>query len=102
MIGHHPGPGSKNIYLCKACGQGFVSVDRDKGTTPAMTNCLHCGGMAISLWYACPQEILRNHNPAIEWYRPDDAELACIDMQTQDHVRAGGLLSRPWGGGRAS
>lgn len=86
--------GKKNIYLCPKCGHGFVSLDVDEGTTPFTTKCLHCGDMARSMFYRCPQEMLAGVNPAIEWYHPSDAELATMSAGVQSHVATFGLISR--------
>ena len=57
-----------------------------------------CEGMATSFFYMCPQDMLARATPAIEWYRPSQAELDVEGAYTsgeRDHVASGGLLSRP-------
>ena len=67
--------GQKNIYVCKACGHAFVSLDIDDGVTPFASPCLNCKELAQSLMYRCPQPMLENVSPAIEWYRPNAKNL---------------------------
>jgi len=86
--------GKKNIYLCRDCGHGFVSVDIEEGTTPFMTKCLNCGLFAQSLCYAAPQKMLEDIKPAVEWYRPSGDELSAMSAGTNQHVKMGGLISR--------
>jgi hypothetical protein len=89
--------GQKNIYLCDHCGHGFVTLDIDKGTTPFMMSCMNCKELASSLCYAAPQRLLAKVKPALEWYRPGEADLAGLTATTRDHVAAGGLISRKAG-----
>ena len=86
----------KNIYLCRVCGTGFVSEDLEKGVTPFLTTCLNpsCGKLAHSLCYRCPQEMLHDVKPALEWYRPNPEEMLTADIATTQHVEKGGLISR--------
>jgi hypothetical protein len=88
--------GKKNIYMCPACGCGFVSLDVDQGVTPFLTGCLTegCPGLARSLCYHAPQMMLADIAPALEWYQPSASELATLSMATQAHVNNGGLISR--------
>lgn len=109
--------GQKNVYLCE-CGHGFVTIDRDAGVTPFLAICRRpgCGGQAASLCYKIPQSILAKVSPVLEWYRPNEAELAKVIEETRkgvlaksgdagaanavaagmgDHVKRGGLLCRP-------
>ncbi len=88
--------GKKNVYLCEKCGHGFTSKDVDEGVTPFMTRCLNatCGGTAFSLCYKIPQGILAPVDEAVEWYRPTPEQVIAMSHGIQEHVRAGGLLSR--------
>ena len=86
--------GQKNIYLCRSCGRGHVSIDVDAGTTPFCTACLSCGGEAYSLFYRCTQEMLVEVPAAQEWYAPKAAELGSLKPHTLKHVSMGGLISR--------
>lgn len=88
--------GKKNIYFCSECGHGFVTVDRDNGVTPFMTTCdrAPCAAAAYSFFYRAPQEMLKNIEPAYEWYRPSEEDLAGKSDQVKDHVARGGLLMR--------
>ena len=86
--------GKKNIYLCGKCGHGFVSLDVDHGTTPFMTSCLNCDGMAKSLMYMCPQSMLADVSAAVEWYTPTPDALAEMSAHVQEHVKTFGLISR--------
>ncbi len=89
--------GKKNIYICPSCGHGFVTVDKDDGTTPFMTDCQRpgCGKAAHSLFYRCPQDMLADVQPALEWYRPTVLELGDKPPHVLDHIAKGGLLHRP-------
>lgn len=97
MTSNRTRKGYKNIYLCHACGHGFVSIDTDDGVTPFTTGCRRsgCTSVAMSLFYRCPQEMLANITPAIDWYRPAAAEVAMLSPATREHVDKGGLLLRP-------
>lgn len=88
----------KNVYICPACGHGFVSLDVDEGVTPFMSPCLACGQMAHSLCYKIPDALLGA--PAVEWYRPDAEFLARATSATRGHVEMGGLISRRTGAGK--
>lgn len=83
----------KNVYLCDACGHGFVSQDLDGGTTPFATPCLQqdCTGMATSLMYKIPQEVLTRHEPAVGFRVPPETEV--LTDGERKHVENGGLLS---------
>lgn len=108
--------GKKNLYLCD-CGHGFVTVDMDDGVTPFLTECQRpgCGKQAASMCYNIPQAILAHKAAVLEWYRPNDKELAALVEKTRvdvlgrihssdvadavangvrDHVQRGGLMSR--------
>lgn len=108
--------GQKNVYLCQ-CGHGFVTIDRDEGVTPFMTTCQRpgCGKQATSLCYRVSQQVLADKAPVLEWYKPNEAELAQAIEEIQrsafehtgnrdaayasgemvaEHVRRGGLLNR--------
>lgn len=101
MSAGRAGIGKKNIYICRTCGHGFVTVDRDAGVTPFMTNCdrAPCAAPAYSFFYGAPQEMLKDIEPAYEWYRPSDEELAGKPDPVKDHVAHGGLLMRRVGAG---
>lgn len=82
----------KNVYLCRGCGRGQITLDVDDGTTPMFMPCLTCGAMATSCMYNIPQPWLADFTPAIEWYRPDTNDGLTEGQMT--HVARGGLLSR--------
>lgn len=85
--------GCKNSYTCDRCGASFVTVDRDEGITPFMTNCVNypeCKGTSISAFYRVDQTA----EPTHEWYRPDRIEYGRLSLATKDHVNRGGLLLR--------
>lgn len=85
----------KNVYLCNACGGGWVSADLDKGVTPFMDQCPLCGRLdGQSLFYNVPQAILADIPPRVEWYRPTHAEMAGLANMMLDHVQKGGLMRR--------
>lgn len=87
--------GKKNVYLCRACGHGFVSLDVDEGTTPFMMPCLECGKMeATSCFYNIPQEILKDMKPAVEFYHPTSEEYATLNIYKKNHVDTFRLISR--------
>lgn len=90
------GKGKKNIYMCKRCGRGFVSIDLDDGVTPFLMSCLTdgCKELAASFFYQAPQDLLADISPAVEWYKPDAVELAGLTGHSREHVLKGGLLSR--------
>jgi uncharacterized Zn finger protein len=88
-----PFKGQKNVYICPDCGHGFVSQDVDEGTTPFTTMCLHCGQAARSLFYKIPQQILTGV-AAVQWYRPEPAEVINLTAAAREHVERGGLLRR--------
>lgn len=85
-----PEAGRKNVYLCPDCGHGFVSEDAAEGVTPFMTTCLNCGGMAGSMFYNIPQQLLGR--PAVRWVRPPESEWGRLNPSTQEHLRRGGLI----------
>jgi len=84
--------GKKNIYLCKDCGHGFISLDRDAGTTPFMTECLNCGGFAQSMMYAAPQQALAEHACAFEWVRATPQQVSRMTASGKQHHQMGGLF----------
>lgn len=89
--------GRVNAYVCRACGQSTVTIDRDSGITPfgircrAGTNGGGCNGQAFSSMYRTDQ----NQRPTFEWYSPDESERKRLDDGTREHVKCGGLLIRP-------
>lgn len=89
--------GRVNAYLCRDCRGYTMTVDVDEGVTPFMLRCRaegehgDCGGKAQSLFYRLPPAL---PEPAWEFYRPDEAELATLDRASRAHVQQGGLLLR--------
>lgn len=96
IVDNGPGPSRKNVYMCRACGHGFVSIDLDEGVTPFMTSCLNpgCNGHAQSFMYGAPQTLLDAFPPAIEWYKPTFSERKKLPAGARHHCEKGGLLSR--------
>lgn len=92
----------RNAYFCKSCRKVTITVDVDEGVTPMFIPCFHCKNeMANSFMYQLPG-CLRfdftngiNILPAdLEWYKPDDQEIAKLSYGQKEHVLHGGLLSR--------
>lgn len=85
--------GKKNRYRCDSCGESFVTIDRDDGTTPMATACRNenCRARALSQFYDIDQTL----PAAFEWYRASDAEVAKMKPASQYHHRMGGLFLRP-------
>lgn len=84
--------GKKNVYTCQECGDAFVTIDRDEGTTPFLTACRRgCKALAQSSFYRVDQSL----TPAFEWYRPKPEEVAALSPASRQHVEIGGLLLRP-------
>lgn len=84
----------KNLYLCGICGCGWVSVNLDKGVTPFMDKCVHCGAMAESLMFLAPQPLLAKFPAKIGWYKPDEEEIKASSSAMREHARKGGLFRR--------
>jgi hypothetical protein len=85
----------KNVYLCNACGGGWVSADLDIGVTPFMDQCPLCGRLeGRSLFYNVPQPILADIPARVEWYKPTHAEKAGLTNMMLSHVQNGGLVRR--------
>ena len=85
--------GKKNVYRCEKCHASFVTVDRDKGTTPFATSCQAtpgCRGPATSKFYLVDQTQPATH----EWYRASDEEAAARSPWSREHHRRGGLFLR--------
>lgn len=89
-----PKPGSINSYRCARCGYVIVTIDVDRGVTPAYLACrgnTTCDGTMTSGWYRGNVPLIAT--PATyEWYRPDDTD-SLVGYDT-DHVLHGGLLLR--------
>lgn len=91
----------RNAYRCDRCHGYTVTLDVDRGTTPARLGCRAtegCAGHAVSLGYPAEWPAGVPTAPRWEWYRPDAA--ACDRIRAADpgmwqHVEAGGLLIRP-------
>lgn len=81
-----------NVYICDKCRHAMVTIDVDEGTTPMFTRCEveGCNGTAGSTMYRAVTLL----SPTVEWYRPDEKELASLSPGTQDHVKRGGLIRR--------
>lgn len=88
--------GKRNLYLCKGCGFGFVTLDVDEGTTPFMTQCPRpeCGGWAQSFMYRVPQQWLEEAPVVLEWYHPSPEEYAKLSPGVKAHVDTFRLISR--------
>lgn len=81
--------GLKNHYRCPSCRYQFVTIDREPGVTPFMTDCANCGGAAQSSGYRnVPAHIAVTH----EWYRPDSFD--GLHPGTVEHIKNGGLILR--------
>lgn len=88
-----------NAYFCDVCGLGVVTIDRAKGTTPAL---LHrpwaphrspkCPGLSRSTWYEVPAD---HPPPTWEWYAPTEKEARRAGPGMYEHARRGGLFIRP-------
>lgn len=94
--------GMKNMYVCEKCSEGFITVDRDEGTTPFITDCKitpGCKGHAKSSFYRIFDQSVK---ASWEWYKPTEDELQKIILgktfyhaqSIRDHVKHGGLLLR--------
>ena len=70
------------------CGYRMVTIDRETGVTPFLTQCPNCQGEAQSSMYRVPAGLQPTH----EWYRPDSLE--GLPPHSRDHVLKGGLLLR--------
>lgn len=85
----------KNLYLCHACGAGWVSTDKADGTTPFIDRCLFCDELrAQSLMYTCPPQFLQEIPARVEWYKPTAEELAIASRPMLEHAAKGGLFRR--------
>jgi hypothetical protein len=84
--------GRKNVYTCQMCGESFVTIDRDEGTTPFMTKCHEddCIGNAQSAFYRVDQSLPATH----EWYRASDVEVRTRGPGWRGHHEMGGLFLR--------
>jgi transcription elongation factor Elf1 len=89
----------KNAYSCEKCGKITVTIDRDHGTSPFLTQCPNCKqSLMKSEFYRVPQHVVPTH----EWYKPTAVELEIVCMGKEpehkngirEHVRRGGLLLR--------
>jgi hypothetical protein len=85
-----------NSYVCEACGEVVVTIDKHPGATPAFVSHgmfgAECEGSTTSTWYRVRQEyaIYATH----EWYRPSRTQLRLEDGPMRDHVERGGLMLR--------
>lgn len=107
-----------NLWVCERCRTPQIGVETvSDGVTPFMTPCLRegCLGAAHSMFYRVP---------VVEWYRPSDEELEAhiatfpqryrerrglnptperieaAANEAREHVKNGGLISRPWKGAK--
>jgi len=81
----------RNAYFCKECRKATITVDVDKGITPAFILCPDCGKMASSFMYQLPGCMHFNVKAEYEWYKPD---ISKVSKGEADHVKNGGLLMR--------
>ena len=93
--------GRENPYVCQSCGKLTTTIHVDHGVTPFMLYCRAtpgCKGMAYSSMYPKGPRPPHIPEPAWEWYKPTDAELATMKPWARDHVEQGGVLLRRRGG----
>lgn len=87
-----------NRVNCYACARGHITKtkDVDSGCTPFMLTCEVCGGLAHS---TCYNDIAKDQEPTIEWYRPTLEQLLKMreDPGMLEHVLNGGLDYRKIG-----
>ena len=86
--------GRKNIYVCRECKGHIVTVDRDDGTTPFMTNCEATEGCRGTMQSSLYRVFDQTMAAGFEWYRPDSSQMKSATLHTLDHVNNGGLLLR--------
>jgi len=83
----------RNAYTCQKCKGTIITVDRDKGTTPFMIECLAkvgCDGDMHSHFYTGP--VVNGSLPAAyEWRKPTEKEFAEASVAMKAHFNQGGL-----------
>src|SRR5690348_4544650 len=89
----------KNMYICEACFNRIVTIDRDAGVTPFLISCSQwinkdCDSRnkARSVLYRISQDA----EPTHEWYRSNPDEIAGMKNPESclDHHKNGGLFLR--------
>jgi hypothetical protein len=91
---------AKNAYKCSDCHKVIVTIDVDRGTTPAMLACRRtegCEGLMMSAGYpSTPFPAHLESLPHYEWYRPESDVLGRFDKSSEahQHVIMGGLILR--------
>lgn len=89
--------GRYNGYICEECDKGFLTLDVDRGTTPAFSRCFAtegCKGTALSMGYPDGPPPLALGEPIFYWYKPTKEEFNRLSLEMQDYVRRGGLVSK--------
>lgn len=89
-------PAGKNSYRCTQCDYETITNDIDAGVTPFVIQCPRCKGNSLSSFYR-KDEIIKNSEPEMEWYRPTLKEALKLRKKNEDlleHVLMGGLLMR--------
>jgi len=95
-----PAKGARNAYKCNTCGICIITIDVDRGTTPAFMGCKAtkgCDGSMTSAGYpSTPMPKSLNACAVWEWYRPEANALGLFheDQIIDEHIRRGGLLLR--------
>jgi hypothetical protein len=88
--------GRKNQYVCTACGGSIITVDRDEGTTPFMTDCKTTGGCPGHMQSEFYSPTVQGREPTHEWYRATEQEIATKKNPAAclQHHKMGGLFLR--------
>lgn len=85
-----------NCYQCDYCGHITKTRDVDPGTIPFYHECEKCKELAKSTLF---KDVIPDHEPTQEWYRPDIDELMQLAESGQnhlvEHILMSGLLVRP-------
>lgn len=83
--------GKLNRYTCQKCGDGIVTVDVDKGTTPFMLGCRATAGCEGMMQSACYRVAESEGPPAFAWRKPTRAEYKGASAAMKQHFDMGGL-----------
>lgn len=81
-----------DIYICETCKAATFTRYKDKGVTPYIIHCRHCGGMMKHEQTISERSFPKEISIVKNWVRPTFEQMMTMDKATIEHVLRGGLV----------
>ena len=82
-----------DIYVCEKCGKQFYTRYKDKGVTPFIIRCRHCGNGGMIHENTITEQVANVMGVEVhDWVRPTFKQLQNLSDEAIGHVLNGGLM----------